>query len=139
MDGVAHAGWWQLGGWIGWGALGFSILLFGLFAVRVPWFFLVSWVHTRRTRRWRIHDAIVRHATERGREALYLDALARRQASTGGEVRMIALGLEGAFDLDAKDDPQKTEWRFDRLARELAEPKEPRRQVKRAEALTSDQ
>lgn len=114
-----HAGWAHAASIAG-GALplGFSLLLLGLVVLRAPTFLVTRAVRARRRLLAALHAAIVEHCRKHREEALDLETLAREHGTTPQRVRRVALGLGGAFDLDAPD-PTKTVWRFRRLAREL--------------------
>jgi hypothetical protein len=115
---VTHAGWWAFGAQaLGTLPVAFSLLLFGLVLVRVPGFWLTGWWRARRRRLAAVHRAIVAHAERAGEAPLNLVTLAREHEVSHDRLRLIALGLEGQFDLEG--DAERTVWRWRRLAREL--------------------
>lgn len=98
--------------------IGFSLLLSGLFALRVPVYLVRRALARRRAAAASVHDTVVDHCLERGDVALDLDALDAARPLT----RRVAVGLGGAFEVTTDDAgaPGKTVWRFRRLAAELA-------------------
>lgn len=123
-----HTGaWWWLA-WVGGAVLPvtFSGLLVALPVLRAPIFTLRRAWALARVARARMLTAIVDRVRQRGARTIDLARLgrglppdARLPAPSSAELRAVAVALGGTFDLDDVDAPEKTVWRFPRLAAEL--------------------